>query len=308
MSNPSHEQSPSHTTTNPFPITHHHPRPTVSARTARTKSKDDVSNEMDDSPRASRAALLEPMPLQRMQRPSNATSHADGKQAALSPSAHNRCSPGWMWFNNKCWVSTQTRKPFANAVEFCKKRFNNATLPTIHSEEENEFLKNNIDLGKSPIWINAKHNHQYKQTYWLDKSPVNFTHWDTDQPSDKVSLVCIYSEDGFYLRKTEPIDGHTQCVTLWSDGKWGTQVGCQVLLPVVCEKRLNTIIGVTSAPINIVPGGADDTTAYMGTSDPQLSSVSGSTGIIVGKFNIFTDCLLAIVTVTLLMQSRRIEQ
>lgn len=152
----------------------------------------------------------------------------------------NRCQSGWMWFNNKCWVTTQSRRDFAHAMELCKK-MHNSTLPTIHSEDENEFLRQNIDLHNSPIWLYARHNHQYNKTRWLDKSPVNYTRWDAGQPSDKSSLVCIKTEESWYMKKAEPVDGQTECVSFWEDAKWGTQVGCLVLLPVVCERKLPPI-------------------------------------------------------------------
>lgn len=157
----------------------------------------------------------------------------------------NRCQSGWMWFNNKCWVTTQSRRDFSHAIELCKKMYN-STLPTIHSEDENEFLKQNIDLSNSPIWLFAKHNHQYNKTKWLDKSPVNYTRWDAGQPSDKSSLICIKTEDSWYMKKAEPVDGQTECVSFWNDARWGTQVGCQVLLPVVCERKLTPISRVYS--------------------------------------------------------------
>lgn len=118
--------------------------------------------------------------------------------------------------------------------------FFDSTLPTIHSEEENEFLRNNIDLRNSPIWLYANHNHQYGKTSWLDKSPVNYTRWDSGQPSEKSSMVCIKTEDSWYMKKTDPVNGNTECVSFWEDAKWSTSVGCSVLLPVVCEKKLTS--------------------------------------------------------------------
>lgn len=132
-------------------------------------------------------------------------------------------------------------------MDLCKKKYN-STLPTIHSDEENEFLRNNIDLANSPIWLYARHNHQYNKTRWLDKSPVDFTRWDEGQPSDKSSLVCIKTEENWYMKKAQPVDGQTECVSFWEDAKWGTNVGCQVLLPVVCEKKLTPVSRLTDGP------------------------------------------------------------
>ena len=92
----------------------------------------------------------------------------------------------------------------------------------------------------------SKSYHQYNKTKWLDKSPVNYTRWDAGQPSDKSSLICIKTEESWYMKKAEPVDGQTECVSFWNDAKWGTQVGCQVLLPVVCERKLTPISRVYS--------------------------------------------------------------
>lgn len=81
----------------------------------------------------------------------------------------NRCLNGWLWFNNKCWVASNSRRNFVHAIELCRKMYFDSTLPTIHSEEENEFLRNNIELDTSPIWLYSRHNHQYNRTRWLDK-------------------------------------------------------------------------------------------------------------------------------------------
>jgi len=178
-----------------------------------------------------------------------------------------------MWFNNKCWVTTQSRRDFAHAVDLCKRQYN-STLPTIHSEEENEFLRQNIDLHNSPIWLYARHNHQYGKTRWLDKSPVNYTHWDAGQPSDKSSLICIKTEDHWYMKKADSTDGQTECVSFWEDAKWGTQVGCLVLLPVVCEKKLTPVSRLSEGP------EGSFTSQY---EQQQMTPISSANSIIVSQ-------------------------
>lgn len=180
---------------------------------------------------------------------SAAPSGGNGKltQSASFNGNHNRCQQGWMWVNNKCWVTTQSRRDFTHAMDLCKRMYN-STLPTIHSEEENEFLRNNIDLVNSPIWLFARHNHQYNKTRWLDKSAVDYTHWDDGQPSDKSSFICIKTEESWYMKKATATDGQTECVSFWEDAKWSTNVGCQVLLPVVCEKKLTPVSRLTDGP------------------------------------------------------------
>lgn len=201
----------------------------------------------------------------------NAAANSQGTNNGNGAPQHNqnRCQSGWMWFNNKCWVTTLFRRDFTHAVELCRKMYN-STLPTIHSEEENEFLKQNIDLHDSPIWLYARHNHQYNKTRWLDKSQVNYTRWDLGQPSDKSSLICIQTGDSFYMKKAEPVDGQTECVSFWEDAKWGTQVGCLVLLPVVCEKKL--------MPISRLNDGSNGSMSSQ-YEQQQLSSMSAASSL-----------------------------
>lgn len=162
----------------------------------------------------------------------------NGNGISLNGGYPNRCAPGWMWYNNKCLVATTSRRDFAHAIELCRKMYNQSTLPTISNAAENDFLRQKINLKNSPIWLHARHNHQYNRTRWLDRSNSTYTNWDVGQPDDKASLVCIRTEDDWYMKKTQVKDGQAECVSFWEDGKWGTQVGCQVLLPVVCEKKI----------------------------------------------------------------------
>lgn len=210
--------------------------------------------------------------------------------ASYTSGNQNRCQQGWIWFNNKCWVATLSRRDFAHAVELCKRTYN-STLPTIHSEDENEFLRQNIDLQSGPIWLYARHNHQYNKTRWLDKSPVNYTRWDVGQPSDKSSLVCIKTDDTWYMRKAEPVDGQTECVSFWEDAKWGTQVGCLVLLPVVCEKKLTPISRLVEGPNG----------SLTSQSELQMAPVSGAQSVFTIQFLTMQN-IFAIVTAILLYQ------
>lgn len=171
----------------------------------------------------------------------------------------------------------------------------NSTLPTIHSEDENEFLRQNIDLHNSPIWLYARHNHQYNKTRWLDKSPVNYTRWDVGQPSDKSSLICIKTEDSWHMMKAEPVDGQTECVSFWGDAKWGTQVGCLVLLPVVCERKLTPISRFSDGPNGTISSTSDFQLMYPVTS----ASSNNYLALMVQLITVITSILmLSQITVT----------
>lgn len=45
----------------------------------------------------------------------------------------------------------------------------------------------------------------------------------------KIKIVSLFliqrqTEDSWYMKKSDPVEGQTECVSFWADGKWGTQV------------------------------------------------------------------------------------
>jgi hypothetical protein len=73
---------------------------------------------------------------------------------------------------------------FKEAERICKS--NNATMISIHSVEENEFVRSyvaNQSFYSPRVWIGLKRN--ISQGFrWVDKSPFNYSKWGTNQPDN----------------------------------------------------------------------------------------------------------------------------
>jgi hypothetical protein len=70
---------------------------------------------------------------------------------------------------------------FQEAEKICES--NNATLISIHSFEENEFITRYVaqqPSHSSKVWIGLKRNISgYKEFVWVDKSPLDYVFWQS---------------------------------------------------------------------------------------------------------------------------------
>ncbi len=75
---------------------------------------------------------------------------------------------------------------FQEAEKICES--NNATMVSIHSDEENEFIRSYIE--KHPdyttrVWIGLKRNISDPQEYvWVDKSQFDYRKWSINEPDN----------------------------------------------------------------------------------------------------------------------------
>ncbi len=70
------------------------------------------------------------------------------------------------------------------AEEICES--NNATLISIHSAEENEFIRNYVSSSSSIIvWIGLqsinRRGYEPHKFVWVDKSSVDYANWNLDK-------------------------------------------------------------------------------------------------------------------------------
>ncbi len=88
------------------------------------------------------------------------------------------------------------------AEQICES--NNATLISIHSAEENEFIRNYIEEQPSSsirVWIGLKRKSSDSHEFiWVDKSPVDYFNWRINQPDN--------------------VGGLEHYVAIWVDGTW----------------------------------------------------------------------------------------
>jgi len=75
---------------------------------------------------------------------------------------------------------------YEEAEKICES--NNSTLTSIHSAEENEFIRSYVKKQPSYpeiLWIGLKRNiSDSKEFVWVDKSLVDYVKWDIDQPDN----------------------------------------------------------------------------------------------------------------------------
>jgi hypothetical protein len=112
-----------------------------------------------------------------------------------------------------CQIFQQAVK-FKKAEELCES--NNATLISIHSDEENEFIRNYLKEQPSfpiRVWIGLKRKSSL-DFIWVDKSPVDYYNWEIGQPNN--------------LEGYEPFIE----TLIYKDGTWNDRI--EDNLPFVC--------------------------------------------------------------------------
>ncbi|RWS18991.1 lymphocyte antigen 75-like protein [Leptotrombidium deliense] len=108
---------------------------------------------------------------------------------------------------------------FFDAKYYCE--YFNASLASIHSEEENKFIHNFIKDNDRAIWLNGQQTEiKGSEIKWLDGSEFNYTNWNTlyAQPKgiEENFLNCIFLESYglWYSRRCEDGLAHALCVKL----------------------------------------------------------------------------------------------
>ncbi len=97
--------------------------------------------------------------------------------------AKNRCQRGWSPYHNKCIKFFEKYKEFSEAKKICES--NDATLVSIHSEEENNFVYNlvNEKISWIHVWIGGKRNRHNNRFEWINGKAFNYTNWAYDEPN-----------------------------------------------------------------------------------------------------------------------------
>ncbi|RWS07253.1 collectin-12-like protein, partial [Leptotrombidium deliense] len=113
-----------------------------------------------------------------------------------------QCDYGWLRFENKCFLIEKVEtKLFENELS-CRGK--GATLVTIHSRLENEFL-NAITERSKYFWLGGfRVKHGDDVFTWFDNTRFDYTKWATNQqppvftnqPQTAENNTCIY--DGYW--------------------------------------------------------------------------------------------------------------
>ena len=131
------------------------------------------------------------------------------------------CTPSdWVYFNNSCFKVFKEELNWFDAHRSCTS--NKSTLTSIHSAEENNFLRKRGQASISSAWIELFNLNSTDRSYeWVDGSMVDFRNWNVDEPNN------AYSGENC-----------TELSVNWNRGKWNDN-SCYSKRAYVCGKKLN---------------------------------------------------------------------
>ncbi|KAM8728791.1 C-type lectin-like [Acanthopagrus schlegelii] len=130
------------------------------------------------------------------------------------------CPAFWYNFNGRCYKYVSTHLTWADAELQCVSQ--GANLVSIHSPEENEFVKfliKNFDSAQGNTWIGLSDTQKEGGWMWSDGCAVDFIFWLPGQP------------DNYH--------GNENCGHFWAGNtlKWN-DFPCHLTLPSVCASRI----------------------------------------------------------------------
>ncbi|RWS26250.1 aggrecan core protein-like protein [Leptotrombidium deliense] len=133
-----------------------------------------------------------------------------------------RCPDEWTAFNGNCYIVTKFTD-FVSGQNYCKTM--NATLPSVHSKEENEFLALLLRVNNVyNFWLNACQVERGNSKFqWLDGSKFNYQNWSKNEPDEIIS-------------------SETVCIKLNKDGEWGDERMSRFNMIACVKKRKDSVI------------------------------------------------------------------
>jgi len=89
----------------------------------------------------------------------------------------------WLHFNESCFKAFTEKINWFKAQQNC--RLFNSNLTSIHSDNENEFVRNQLAVSLESVWIGLANLENEKAVYqWVDGSDVSFSNWKPGEPNN----------------------------------------------------------------------------------------------------------------------------
>lgn len=140
------------------------------------------------------------------------------------------CPYGWVARRDRCYFSPSDAATHRDAVRIC--RSHDAELVSIHSPEENEFVRTNFTTGKhNGLWIGLEQEKMLItrdkvswKVFWIDETPLDYQNWTAKNTHCPHAVDCI--------------------AYMHSDGKWeflGSDVNVIFHYRFVCVKNMSHV-------------------------------------------------------------------
>ncbi|XP_040911920.1 macrophage mannose receptor 1-like [Toxotes jaculatrix] len=118
----------------------------------------------------------------------------------------------WLPFKGNCYIFFAVEKQWGHAATSCAGH--GASLASIEDLSEQEFIQSNLETFKdsySSFWIGLFKNHK-GDWLWLDKTVLEYTHWQEDQPNHNI-YGGISTSDGKWKAELKWYDRPYICKT-----------------------------------------------------------------------------------------------
>ena len=103
--------------------------------------------------------------------------------ASLNFSTAICSTPDWLRYQNSCFKKFTEEVNWLDAQQSCLSISSNLT--SIHSAEENVFVRNVVSPGSSSIWIGLNNLNSADGSYeWADGSNLAFKNWTDGEPNN----------------------------------------------------------------------------------------------------------------------------
>ncbi|VDK19205.1 unnamed protein product [Anisakis simplex] len=128
------------------------------------------------------------------------------------------CDKGWVYYEEtkSCYLPIYTTEwnkySFDEAIAGCRQH--NSTVASVHSDEENSFIKKEIFHSTDMYWLGGKQDTAESEWYWQDNSTFDYTNWIPGEPNNlnPPFPMCLfpYYSPGWY-DNTCTGDGYQPC-------------------------------------------------------------------------------------------------
>ncbi|XP_078619179.1 uncharacterized protein LOC144886426 [Branchiostoma floridae x Branchiostoma japonicum] len=142
-----------------------------------------------------------------------------------------QCQSGWREHNNHCYKLMQNKASWSSAESMCKT--DGASLASITSSDENNFIKDVISNARVGVWIGL--HKKGKSWKWADGSGLSYTNWDQSESRDRLMWYLAFGARGQCANMNSTTGRPWFYSTRRAQGKWAG-INCDMKYNFICKK------------------------------------------------------------------------